>query len=155
MHLLAEKTGAQAHVMPVPFFANTIEDRHVLLSQRGVSDVFAMAQAAPLKIVGVGTVSAQTQLVMSGMIEPEEINAIAHAGAVGELLGHFFDAHGRLLETPLSDRTISIGVDGGGTRSVVALAGGAEKAAPLRAVLLSGRLAGLITDERTARALLE
>ncbi|MEP5517944.1 MAG: sugar-binding domain-containing protein, partial [Bauldia litoralis] len=27
MHMLAEKTGAQAYVMPVPFFANSVEDR--------------------------------------------------------------------------------------------------------------------------------
>jgi DNA-binding transcriptional regulator LsrR (DeoR family) len=30
MHRIAEKTGTQAYVMPVPFFANTEEDREVL-----------------------------------------------------------------------------------------------------------------------------
>ena len=39
MHRLAEKTGAAAHVTPVPFFANSVDDREILLSQRGVSDV--------------------------------------------------------------------------------------------------------------------
>lgn len=155
MHLLAEKTGAQAYVMPVPFFANTVEDREVLLSQRGVADVFDLAQRASLKIVGVGTVKADTQLVTSGMIEPEEIDAILRQGGVGELLGHFFDKDGNVLQTPLTQRTLSVSMDRGCDDRIIALAGGNEKVEPLRAVLNSGRLSGLITDERTARALLD
>lgn len=154
MHLLAEKTGARAYVMPVPFFANTTEDREVLLAQRGVRDVFQLAENAPLKIVGVGTVEAETQLVNSGMIEPSEIEAIARAGGVGEMLGHFFDGDGNALETPLTSRTLAVSLGEGRKDRIVALAGGPEKIAPLRAVLKSGRLSGLITDERTARALL-
>lgn len=159
MHMLAEKTGAQAYVMPVPFFANTAEDREVLLSQRGVAEVFQLAQSAPLKIVGIGTVEAETQLVTSGMIEPSEIEAIAGAGGVGEMLGHFFDRDGNALETPLTSRTLAVALPEAGpigaTRDrIIALAGGPEKIEPLRAVLKSGRLSGLITDERTAKALL-
>lgn len=154
MHLLAEKTGARSYVMPVPFFANTVEDREVLLSQHGVADVFEIAQTAPLKIVGIGTVKADAQLVTSGMIEPSEIEAIYRHGGVGEMLGHFFDGDGHILETPLTSRTLSVSLNEGQNDRIIALAGGAEKVEPLRAVLSSGRLAGLITDERTAQALL-
>lgn len=155
MHLLAEKTGAQALVMPVPFFANTAEDREVLLSQRGVAEVFQIAENAPLKIVGIGTVELGTQLVTSGMIEPGEIEEISKAGGVGEMLGHFFDSDGNNLETPLTSRTLAVSLNEKRTDRIVALAGGEEKLEALRAVLKSGRLAGLITDERTAKALLE
>ena len=66
--------------MPVPFFANSVEDREVLLEQRGVREVFEMAEAASLKLVGIGTVDPQAQLVSSGMIEPGEIDEIAADG---------------------------------------------------------------------------
>lgn len=155
MHLLAEKTGARAYVMPVPFFANTTEDREVLLSQRGVSEVFQLAETAPLKIVGIGTVEAETQLVTSGMIEPAEIEAISSAGGVGEMLGHFFDPKGICLKTPLTSRTLAVSLDESRDDRIIALAGGARKVDAIRAVLRSGRLSGLITDERTARALLQ
>ena len=154
MHMLAEKTGAQAYVMPVPFFANTTEDREVLLSQRGVAEVFELAETAPLKIVGIGTVEAETQLVTSGMIEPSEIDAISRAGGVGELLGHFFDRDGHALETPLPSRTLAVSLDETRNDRIIALAGGPDKVQAIGAVLKSGRLQGLITDERTARALL-
>ena len=155
MHMLAEKTGARAYVMPVPFFANSAEDRQVLLSQRGVAEVFQLAEAAPLKIVGIGTVEAETQLVASGMIDLSEIEAISDAGGVGELVGHFFDCDGNALETPLNARKLSISLDRDMKHRVIAVAGGPNKVEALRAVLKSGRLSGLITDERTARALLD
>ena len=155
MHLLAEKTGAPAYVMPVPFFANTAEDREVLLSQRGVAEIIEMGENAPLKFVGLGTVKPETQLVTSGMIEPAEIKAIDRAGGVGEMLGHFFDRNGQIVETALSPRTLSVSMDKASDQNIIALAGGPGKIEAIRAILRSGKLSGLVTDERTATALLQ
>ena len=153
MHRLAERTGAQAYVLPVPFFANSESDRAVLLNQPGVRDIFDLANGADLKFVGMGTVDPGAQLVASGMIEPREIDEIRAAGGVGEMMGHFFDAGGRVLETTLSARTLSASLDEPGESRVVVIAGGADKVQAIRAALRSGRLRGLITDEATARAL--
>ncbi|KNC11829.1 ERI operon repressor [Pantoea sp. RIT-PI-b] len=153
MHRIAEKTGAQAYMMPVPFFANTQEDRDVLLAQRGVSEVFAMAAQSEVKLVGIGTVEPAAQLVEAGMIDEAEINDISSSGAVGELLGHFFDAKGQMIHTSLTARTLSVELDLAHRAEIVALAGGASKVAAIRAVLASGLVTGLITDEMTAQAL--
>lgn len=154
MHNLAAKTGAQAFVLPVPFFANSAEDRAVLLAQPGVQEIFDMSRAAPLKVVGIGTADESAQLVASGMIEPDEIAEINAAGGVGEMLGNFFDARGRVLETTLTARLLAVDLDGPAKTRIVAIAGAVAKAPAIRAVLESGRLTGLITDEPTARALL-
>ncbi|MGR3418139.1 sugar-binding transcriptional regulator [Paracoccus sp. (in: a-proteobacteria)] len=153
MHSLAEKTGAQAFVLPVPFFANSEQDRAVLLAQPGVREIFDLSHSATLKFVGMGTADSGAQLVASGMIEPREIEEIRAAGGVGEMMGHFFDADGRVLETGLSARTLSVDLDGPEGSRIVVIAGGDEKIAGLRAVLKSGCADGLITDEATARAL--
>jgi DNA-binding transcriptional regulator LsrR (DeoR family) len=155
MHRLAEKTGTQAYVMPVPFFANTEEDREVLLSQRGVSEVFNLARGASLKVVGIGTVDRQAHLVKTGMLQPEEIDEISDVGGVGEVLGHFFDRKGRMLETSVTARTLSASFSDPGKDRIVALAGGPAKTDAIRAVLHSHRVQGLVTDERTARELLK
>lgn len=154
MHRLAEKTGTQSYVMPVPFFANTEEDREVLLSQRGVSEVFDLARRADLKVVGIGTVDNQAHLVKSGMLQPDELEEIAGLGGVGELLGHFFDRKGRILQTAVTARTLSASFSDNGKDRIVAIAGGPLKTEAIRAVLHSHKLHGLITDERTARDLL-
>ena len=155
MHRIAEKTGMQSHVMPVPFFANTREDRDVLLAQRGVKEVFDLANGADLKLVGLGTVDTDAQLVLSGMVEPKEIKEITAAGGVGEILGHFFDADGNILETTLTSRTLSASLPRIKGERLVALSGGLPKVEAILAVLKSRCLYGLITDERTARALLK
>ncbi|PLL14924.1 DNA-binding transcriptional regulator [Tabrizicola sp. TH137] len=154
MHNLAARTGAQAFVLPVPFFVNSPEDRVTILSQPGVQEIFDMSRGAPLKIVGIGTVAADAQLVASGMIEAGEIDEIEAAGGVGEMLGHFFDARGRIVETALTARLLAVDLDGPKEARIVAIAGGRGKVAAIRSVLESGRLRGLITDEATARALL-
>ncbi|MGY5777249.1 sugar-binding transcriptional regulator [Rhizobium sp. LEGMi135b] len=155
MHRIAEKTGMQSHVMPVPFFANTREDRDVLLAQRGVTEVFDLANGADLKLVGLGTVDTDAQLVLSGMVEPKEIKEITAAGGVGEILGHFFDADGNILETMLTSRTLSASLPRTKGERLVALSGGLPKVEAIRAVLKSRCLYGLITDEKTAQALLK
>jgi len=153
MHRLAAKTGAQAYVLPVPFFANSAEDRAVLLAQPGVREIFDMSGGAGLKLVGIGTADSGAQLVASGMIEPREIDEINAAGGAGEMLGHFFDAQGGVLETTLTARTLSVELNTRDDSRIVAIAGGAEKVGAVRAVLRSGWLKGLITDEATARAI--
>ncbi len=153
MHRLAEKTGAVAYVMPVPFFANTVEDREVLLAQRGISDVQDIAASADLMLVGIGTAEPDAQLVSSQMVEPAEILEVKALGGMGEILGHFFDAKGGPLDTQLAARTISLGLEALKGKRIVAIAGGKEKTNAIRSVLKSGCLRGLITDERTAQAL--
>jgi DNA-binding transcriptional regulator LsrR (DeoR family) len=155
MHRLAEKTGAAAYVMPIPFFANSAGDREILRDQRGVSDIFDLALSADLMFIGLGTVQPDAQLVSSQMISTDEIEEVRERGGVGEMLGHFFDEAGRPVETSLTARTVSLGLEQLSGRRIVALAGGASKIAAMRSVLNSGYLKGLITDERSAKALME
>ena len=154
MHRLAAKTGASAYVMPVPFFANTVEDREVILAQRGVTDVMRMAIQSKLNFVGIGTAEPGTQLVSSGMIEQDEIREVKAQGGVGELLGHFFNDAGVSLETALTARTLSVKLSDLKKSRIVAVAGGKEKTRAIGSILMSGFLSGLITDERTANALI-
>ncbi len=155
IHRLADRTGGQAYVMPLPFIANTVEDREVLLSQKGISEVLEMARRSTLKVAGIGTADAYASIVATGMVEPSEMDDVRAAGGVGELFGHFFTADGQHLDTSLSNRTMALPLDDlKGTR-IVAIAGGKSKTCGIRSVLMSRTLSGLITDERSARELVE
>jgi len=155
IHRLAERTGAEAYVMPVPFFANSVEDRDVLFNQRGVREIFDLASSADLLLVGIGTVEREASLVATGMIEKGELEEIKNGGGAGELLGHFFDDKGQPIETSLSNRTFTMSRENLKNRRTVAVAGGKVKARAIRAVLESRFLSGLITDEKTAQTLME
>jgi len=155
IHRLAERTGAEAYVMPVPMFANTAEDRAVLLGQKGISEVFDLAKSADLLIAGIGTAEREASLVATGMIEKGEMEETRDNGAVGELLGHFFDAEGKPVATTVSSRALALAREDIANRRIVAVAGGKVKVRAIKSVLEGRYLKGLITDERTARSLVE
>ena len=104
-------------------------------------------------LVGIGTAEPDAQLVSSQMIEPAEIHEVKSLGGIGEMLGHFFNAEGQPIQTSLTARTLSLGLDALSGRKIVAIAGGTQKTCAIRSVLMSGCLSGLITDERTAISL--
>ncbi|MFK7882146.1 sugar-binding transcriptional regulator [Roseobacter sp.] len=153
MHRLAEKTGAEAYFMPVPFFANSAEDRDVMLQQRGVPEVREMAATSPFKFVGIGTAEMTAQTVTAGVVTENAMQDVRERGGVGELIGHFFDEGGQRVQTKLADRTLSVGMDALENSRIVAVGGGGEKIRAIGSILRSGLLNGLITDERTAKAL--
>jgi DNA-binding transcriptional regulator LsrR (DeoR family) len=153
IHRLAERTAAEAYVMPVPFFANTEKDRRVLESQFGVSDVLAMARQAELYIAGIGEVDRKSFIATAGMVDEEDVDEVMKTGACAEILGHFFSEHGQHLPNSVSDRALAPRFSELKNHKIVALAGGTSKTRAIRAILEHGLLFGLITDEATARRL--
>ncbi len=155
IHRLAERTAAAAYLLPVPFFVDAASDRKVLLRQRGVAEALAVAAKASLFLVGIGEVTGEAFLPASGIISRAEADAVRHAGGVGELLGRFLDARGGEIATELHERVIALAPSEMKGREVVAVAGGPSKTEAIRAVLASGLVTALITDEQTARRLVE
>jgi DNA-binding transcriptional regulator LsrR (DeoR family) len=153
IHRLAERTGAEAYLLPVPVFANSVADRAVLMQQYGIADVFALARKASLLFVGIGQIHPDGFLVSSGMIKPDELVELKRAGACADLLGHFVNADGEMLDIDLSARATSMSAADLRKHRIVAIGGGLAKLTALRAVLRSRLLHGLIIDEVTAQAL--
>ncbi len=153
IHRLAERTGAEAYLMPVPFFANTVKDKQVLESQYGVSEVINLAREAELYLAGIGEVAADSFIATGGMIDADDIAAVTATEARGELLGQFFRADGSHIQTFVSDRALAPRIEDLRSHRIVALAGGTAKIQAILAILASGLLHGLITDEATAHRL--
>jgi len=155
IHNLTEITGAESYFMPAPFFADSIEDKRVLMAQKGLKDVFALARAAKLHIVGIGEVGPKAHMLATGTITAEEFRQLERAGAVGEVLGQFLDARGRPVEADINQRAVAVQLaEIKGTR-IVAIAGGRTKTRAIAAVLESRVVTGLITDETTAKGIVQ
>jgi DNA-binding transcriptional regulator LsrR (DeoR family) len=153
IHRLAERTGAEAYLVPVPFFANTVEDKSVMLAQAGVREAIALADRASLCIGGIGEATPRGFIASEGMASTREIAEVIAAGAVGEIFGHFFDARGNEVPNGMSNRAMAPDLERLRNRKIVALAGGSDKIEAIRSILASGLLHGLITDEATATRL--
>ncbi|WP_223632850.1 sugar-binding transcriptional regulator [Rhodobacter sp. TJ_12] len=155
MNYLAQRFGAQAFPFPATLYVETPEERAELTRLPVVRKVTDLARAADIWIVGIGRATAQNQLLGTGMILPGCLAKITNQGAQCEILGRFFDGEGNELDTPLAARTLSPPKDLFAGRRIVGLAGGPDKVAPVHAALRGGLIQELVTDSRTAVALLD
>lgn len=155
IHKISEVTGGEGYFVPAPFFSDSREDRDVFTAQRSVATVFAMAAGADLYLVGVGDVGPDSQLLATGMITQREREAIVRAGGVGEVLGRFVDKAGKALPIEINQRSIAVELETLRGRDAIVIAGGAQKAAAIAAVLRTGVFTGLVVDENTAAVLAE
>ena len=76
-------------------------------------------------------------------------------GAVGEITGWAYDAKGRLIKGGTNGRLTSIPPQTPAKATTIAAAIGLAKVPAIKAALIGRLVNGLITDEATARAILE
>jgi len=150
VHALARATGGEGFVLPVPFIADSIEDRQVLIAQRTVQKALHIARATTVGYISIGELSETSLLRRQDMITARDMAELRDAGAVGDTNGLFFDAAGRAVDHPLNRRTIALGFDELRAGNIVALVAGPSKLAAARAFLASGVARGLIVDGDTA-----
>ncbi|MEO6929378.1 MAG: sugar-binding domain-containing protein [Casimicrobiaceae bacterium] len=151
---LAEITGAQAFPMPLPMHVADASQRDLLLGIDFVHRIFRMADAADVWLTGLSQFDAGAALYQDGFITRDELLDLMRNGAVGATLAWAFDSQGRILEHAVNRRVTSVR-PGPCARPRVCVAHGARKVHALRAALEGRLINGLITDEVTARALLE
>lgn len=149
IYRFAERSGGAGYFVPAPLFVDSVADVEVLLGQRVVKSVLELARTADLVLIGIGN------LRNTPAIYESERKALAALGIAGEILGQFLDGEGRVVDCDMARRSISIRLEELRGRTVIGVAGGADKVDAIRATLRSGILSGLITDEPTARAVLE
>jgi len=153
---LAQVTGAEAMYFPAPGVVASEAVRDALLADPYVSDVVAAWSDLSVVLVGIGSVQPSPLLVSSGNALPQrDLDALAELGAVGDVCLNFFDAAGALVDTDLHRRVL--GIDAATLRAVprkIGVAGGDRKVEAIRAAARGGWIDVLVTDARTAEALL-
>ncbi len=148
--------NGQATLLPVPAIVGKSTTRAVLEDDPAIADVLELARRAPLVCFSLGALSAGSVLVGSGYLEARDIARLRRAGAVGDILGRFVDRFGTIVDAELDARTIGLRPEA--LRHVplaIGVSAGAAKHAVVRSCVEAGYVKVLITDEGTARHLLE
>jgi deoxyribonucleoside regulator len=109
-----------------------------------------------MALVGIGSVDDGCTMVRSGCLSLEEIGRLRGQGAVGDILGNYVDADGRVIASPHSGRLIALSIDDlHRVGSVVAVVSEAEKPMAILGVLRAGVVDVLVVDEGNAHAVLD
>lgn len=152
---MADKVKSRSFPMPLPVIASSAEERELLHGQEMIRATLALAARADVTFVGIGDLGDEAPLYQDGFISRDELLALQKAGAVGEIVGWAYDRAGLLIAGLTNDRVASAPIPARDRSLVVAAAMGERKLPGILAATKAGLVNGLITDERTARALLE
>jgi lsr operon transcriptional repressor len=145
-----------AAVIPSPIVTSTAVLAGALRAEPTIDRVLAQARKVDLALVGVGTPALDATIVEMGSIDREDATALQEHGAVGDILGQFFDAHGNVVDLPLHERRIGIELEElRRVPTVIGVAGGLHKTDAILGALRGGYLDVLVTDEAVATRLLE
>lgn len=149
----ADLFDADRYYLAAPVFATTPASRDTIMAQDVLMDIYAQAKRVDLAFVSVGDLTDRSMMVRLTAVA-DEVAALREAGAVGDLLGHFLDAKGNLVDHSINQRVISLGLeDLRAIDTVVLASGGLYKLPILRGVLERRYVDVLIIDETTAARL--
>ena len=140
---------------PSPLVVSSRQVRDALLDEKSLQDVSTMTEYADMSVVGIGAAVEGATVLRNGILNEGELTVLKMQGAVGDVLNHFMDKDGNLIQTEIEDRVISTDLDKlRQLKNVVGVAGGKDKVTAIKAVLNGGYLNVLITDSDTAAELL-
>ena len=153
---LAEAAGGTAGIISAPTFVSSPEVRSALMAEPSVRDGLEVARKAGLMLQSVGSVTTDALLFRHGTLSGEDLGELEKAGAVGDALGHFFDANGEHIPWPTDNLHIGLTLNDlkACPRSAL-VAGGQDKVTAIRAAIRGGFVNTLITDAETAQQLLD
>jgi DNA-binding transcriptional regulator LsrR (DeoR family) len=152
---LADRTGARHYPMPLPFLMSSEGERNRMVRIEPIVKVKAVAAKADLRLIGIGQMDQKAQVHVDGFVTREELFEMMRLGAVGEITGWAYDAKGRLIKGGTNRRLTSIPPQAPAETATIAAAVGQAKVPAIKAALAGRLISGLITDETTARAVLD
>jgi deoxyribonucleoside regulator len=153
---IATKAAGQAVILPSPAILERLETKRAIEADRTVAAVLSMATTASAYLYSAGVATEDSVLVDSGYLTADEVAVLRDNGAVGDVVGRFIDAEGDTVDAELNERTVGLGHDQlRAAQTAIFVVAGEAKHPVARAVVSTGLCTVIVTDEATARALLQ
>ncbi|MDQ7829094.1 MAG: sugar-binding transcriptional regulator [Armatimonadota bacterium] len=152
----AAALGGRVTLLHAPAVAAHPRVRQALLSDPAIRRVLDLARRADVALVGIGAPVPSSTLVESGYFSAADLAALRRRGAVGDVCTRFFTAEGRPAAPELEARTVAVTLEElRRLTTVVAVAAGTEKARAIAGAVRGGLVDVVVTDHRTAAAVVE
>lgn len=153
---IAQSAGGRATLLPVPAIMGSRSTRDALEQDPIIDRVLALAHEAPVICFGLGGLTHQSVLLGSGYLDEDDIARLRKLNSVGDIMGRFVDREGQIADRHLDDRTVGLRLDALPRKErVIGVAAGEDKHLIAAACLRAGYVTDLVTDEGTARRILE
>src|ERR1039457_544460 len=153
---LAEAFAGTAEVLYAPAYAETPAVRDAFMNHEAVREGLERARAANFALIGIGNARDDSAVVRMGCFSVAEMGRLRDRGAVGDILGSFFDADGHDVVDGIGDRVVAIGrADLERITCVIAICSERDKGDAILGALRTGMVNGLVANLSLARTVLE
>jgi DNA-binding transcriptional regulator LsrR (DeoR family) len=153
---LADRLGGSTMLVHAPLFAESREQRDMLMEVASIRQVFDIARQANVALVGVGSIQTPASSYYDLHPMPEsDRKMLAGTGVIAEFLAHLMRQDGTVADYALNSRLVALRPEElKQCKRVIGVASGEEKIEPIKAVLNGHHMDSLILDEETASAVL-
>jgi DNA-binding transcriptional regulator LsrR (DeoR family) len=153
---LAEAYSAQYRYMHAPLLVEDQRTRDYLIQEPSVQETLALARRADVALMGVGSLDIDAPgSIWLGYLNPKDIGWLQSKGAAGHMCAQHYDITGAVLDVDLHRRVVGMGISAlRSIKTVIAVAGGQNKAAAILGAIRGAYLDVLITDDHAAQKIL-
>lgn len=152
----AQVFQGDGYLIPTPAVVDSVQTKIALVERCGLQEIFEMADTLDAVLLSIGGIASATTFYRGGFLKEAEREALVARGAVGDLLFHFFDRKGDLVDHPINSLVMSVDVDRLRKAPIrILTSGGEEKVEALLGAMTLIAPTILITDEESARRMLE
>ncbi|MGO1164465.1 sugar-binding transcriptional regulator [Brucella sp. C7-11G] len=147
----------EGYLIPAPALVDSKETRTALIERCGLNTVLDMADQLDMVLLSVGDIqTASSTSYRVGLIDEAQKLSLIDNGAVGDVLFHFYDINGKIVDDPVHDRVMSAKIESlQKTPQRILTSGGKEKIAALLGAVELLKPTVLITDEESAAQMLK
>jgi len=156
IYKVAHAFKSKSHYLYAPAITGSAEIRSAIMQDVNCSKIVKMWEQVSIAVVGIGVSLQSSNLVWTGTFGKEYIDALNEAGVVGDICSRFYDVNGNIVDTVLKDRIIAIDLEKlKKVKYSIGVAASPEKVPAIYGALKGKFINVLISDERTAKLLLD
>lgn len=153
---IALRSGGKAQQLYAPAYVESRQVRDLIMEQEAVRETIAIARMADIAIMGIGTANDDSILVQAGCQSIDQMHRLREIGAVGEIVGNYFDRNGKKVPSNLDERVISLSLDElKKIPLVIAVASEFDKDVAILGALRTGAINTLVTECQLALRILQ
>lgn len=154
---LAQRLDAVSYALHAPAITDSAEERENLIQLRQVREVLELGRRAQIALYGIGALRPETASFFrfSSLHAEEAHRLMVEPNNTGEILAHILDPQGKLANPEYEKRVVGLGLQELETIPLtIGIAASDEKVLPVVASIRGGHVKVLVTDEKTASAVL-
>ncbi|MEP3279884.1 MAG: sugar-binding transcriptional regulator [Stappiaceae bacterium] len=153
---ISSRLAAECFTLHAPAVLSTPELAEALRQEPAIRNQLEKLGFLDRAIFSVGNCDSDTPMVQMAITNKDEFDWYRNNGAVGVLCGYFIDKNGQHVKGPVDNRMIGVTLDQvRATGAGILVAGGVAKFNAIQATLNGGYVSHLVTDDLTARRLLD